>query len=151
MPAPQPPPYCNLDDKKNYIIIQYHPLITTTTAARYDLAESMVNWLKVMLGIFNVGLDVCFEPPSGGAVTSGGWLDHAATSYAEQRQCAEDSLRWNWEHYPKVSEHYLPDPFPPKKDLRCCARRRTMSSHHTPVIPSLLDMVSFFVGRALIP
>ena len=58
--------------------------------AKYDLQGSMVNWLHVMLGIFNVGVDVCFEPPTGGAVTSGGWLDPAITSYAEQRQCAEE-------------------------------------------------------------
>jgi len=74
------------------------------TLAKYDLQGSMVNWLNVMLGIFNVGLDVCFEPPIGGAVTSGGWLDRAATSFGEQRQCADDSLRSNWENWPKVCE-----------------------------------------------
>lgn len=92
--------------------------------AKYDLQGSMVNWLQVMLGIFNVGLDVCFEAPIGGAVTSGGWLDRAATSYAAQRQCAEDSLRWNWEHHPKVCE-LLELPPPVKRDEK--GRRASFS------------------------
>ena len=74
------------------------------TSAKYDLQESMVNWFKVMLGVFDVGVDICFERPEGGAVRSGGWLSPEAASFDLQRQCAEQSLAWNWQHYPKLCE-----------------------------------------------